>query len=265
MSESPSSLSLPRLSGEERRERIVDWVQAHGRITVAEICRRFGVSEATARRDLEALAEAGRLQRVRGGAIPLRTALPEPPLLVRMQHQREAKMRIGRAAAALIAPGESIFVGSGTTTLEVARHLRDLPGLTVITNSLPVINLLAEAPNVSLIALGGLLRPQELSFIGPVTERALADVRAEKVIIGIRGISLEHGLTNDHLPEVLADRAILRVGRQVIVVADHTKLGLVAPVFVAPVETMHTLVTDRAADPDIVAALRERGIRVVLA
>ena len=254
-----------RLSGEERREHIVQWVQSRGRITVAEICRRFGVSEATARRDLEALAEAGRIQRVRGGAIPVRTALPEPPLLVRMHTHQDLKQRIGRAAAGLVRPGESVFIGSGTTALEVARHLVGVPGVTVITNSLPVLNLLAAEKNITVIGLGGMLRSEELSFIGSITERALAEVRAEKVFIGIRGISLEHGLTNEYLPEVLADRAILKVGRQVVVVADHTKLGVVAPVFVAPLEAVHTVVTDADAPSEFVEALRERGMQVLLA
>ncbi len=260
-----ASPALPRLSGEERRAQIAAWVQREGRVTVAEICRRFGVSEATARRDLEALAREGRIQRVRGGAIPVRMALPEPPLLVRMQEQREAKARIGQRAAALVQPGESVFLGSGSTVLEVARALREYPALTVITNSLPIMNLMAAVPNVTLLALGGMLRPEELSFIGHIAERALRDVRASKIIIGIRGISLEHGLTNDYLPEVLTDRAILEMGGKVIVVADHTKLGVVAPVFVAPLEVMDVLVTDRDADPAFVETLRERGIQVLLA
>ncbi len=261
---SKETFASVHVSGEERRERIVALVEREGRITVADICRIFGVSEATARRDLEALAGAGRIQRVRGGAIPVRLALPEPPLMMRMQEQREAKMRIGQQAASLIRPGESVFLGSGSTVLEVARVLRRYPSLTVITNSLPVINLLASVPDITVLALGGMLRPEELSFIGHMAERALSEVRASKIVIGIRGISLEHGLTNDYLPEVLTDRAILKLGGQVIVVADHTKLGVVAPVFVAPLEAMDVLVTDRDADPAFVEGLRERGVQVIL-
>jgi len=253
------------ISNVERQHAILHLIQQRKRITVAEICEIFGVSEATARRDLETLAEQGAIQRVRGGAILSQPAPPEPPLLERAKEQAEAKARIGRATAALINDHESVFLGSGTTVLEVARNLRTRQGLTVITNSLPVINLLAEVPNITLVSLGGILRPSELSFIGHITEQALAEVRAEKVIIGIRAISLEHGLTNDYLPETLTDRAILKVGRQVIVVADHTKLGVIASAYLAPLDVMDILVTDQDADPDFVQSLRARGIQVILA
>ncbi len=265
MSIPSNRVNVKGISNVERQQAIVRWLEQHQRITVAEICQIFGVSEATARRDLETLASQGVVQRVWGGAILSKPASPEPPLLERAREQAEAKARIGRAAAALVQDNESVFLGSGTTVLEVARHLRTRAGLTVITNSLPVINVLAHVPDLTLISLGGILRPSELSFIGHITEQALAEVRAEKVIIGIRAISLEHGLTNDYLPETLTDRAILRVGRQVIVVADHTKLGVVASAYLAPLEVMDILVTDRDADPDFVQTLRARGIEVILA
>ncbi len=252
------------LSNVERQQAILHVLQQRRRITVADICEAFGVSEATARRDLEALAHQGKVQRVRGGAILSQPAPPEPPLLVRAREQAEAKARIGRAAAALVQDGESVFLGSGTTVLEVAKHLQERKNLTVITNSLPVINLFAQQPDVTLISLGGMLRPSELSFIGHITEQALAEVRAEKVIIGTRGITLD-GLTNDYLPETLTDRAILRVGRQVIIVADHTKLGVIASAFLAPLHVVDVLVTDTEADAEFVQALEERGVQVILA
>ncbi len=105
-----------------------------------------------------------------------------------------------------------MFLGSGTTVLEVARNLRDRKNLTVITNSLPVLNMLAGIKEITVISLGGMLRESELSFIGHITEQALAEVRADKVIMGTRGVSLEHGLTNDYLQETLTDRAILKIG-----------------------------------------------------
>ncbi len=262
---SSQEIDLTSISNVERQQEILKYLQEHRRITVADICRLFAVSEATARRDLEALAAKGRIQRVRGGAILSAPAPPEPPLLERAREQADAKSRIGQAAAMLVSDGESVFLGSGTTVLEVARHLLDRKDLTVITNSLPVINLLAGKPNITLISLGGMLRPSELSFIGHITEQALAEVRAEKVIMGTRAISLEHGLTNDYLPETLTDRAILKAGRQVIVVADHTKLGVIASAFLAPLKAVDVLVTDGDADPDFVQALEEQGVQVILA
>lgn len=253
------------LSSPERQNQILQLLARNQRISVAEVCETFEVSEATARRDLEALAEQGKLQRVHGGAIALSEAPPEAPILQREREQAAEKIRIGLAAAALVQDGETVFLGSGSTVLEAARALRTKENLTVITNSLPVINLLAGLENIQVICLGGMLRDSELSFIGHITEQALAEVRADKVLLGIRAVSLEHGLTNDYLPETMTDRAILRAGQEVILLADHTKFGRVAAARLAPLESVHTLVTDSAAPPDFLEALRERGIRLVVA
>ncbi|HWQ12346.1 MAG TPA: DeoR/GlpR family DNA-binding transcription regulator [Roseiflexaceae bacterium] len=258
-------MSTRPLSNVERQQQVLRYIEERQRVTVAGLCARFAVSEATARRDLEALEALGAIRRVHGGALAVRHAPPELPALERAREQAEEKERIGAAAAALVRDGETVFLSSGTTTLAVARRLRERSGLTVITNSLPVLNELASAPGVTLIGLGGMLRRSEMSLIGHVTELALAELRADTVIIGIRAIDIEQGLTNDYLPETMTDRAILRSGRTVMVVADHTKCGRVAPAFVAPIGAMHTLVTDAAAPRAFTAALEERGVRVVLA
>ncbi|MEN9933426.1 MAG: hypothetical protein RLZZ387_5 [Chloroflexota bacterium] len=248
----------------ERQQEMLRYITAQGRVTVAALSDRFAVSEATARRDLEALEAAGVVRRVHGGALAVRQAPPELPALERAREQAEHKRRIGAAAAALVNDGETVFISSGTTTLEVASHLRMRHGITVITNSLMVMNVLAGSEGVTLIGLGGMLRRSEMSLIGHVTELALAELRADKVIIGIRAIDIEQGLTNDYVPETMTDRAILRIGRSVIVVADHTKLGRVSAALVAPVSSMTTLVTDSAAPPDFCAALEEQGVRVII-
>lgn len=252
------------LTGVERQEAILRRLGDQQRILVPEICEAFAVSEATARRDLEALASQGLIQRVHGGALSIRKASPESPMLVRSQEQAREKRWIGRAAATLVQDGETVFLGSGTTVLEAARALRDRPSLTVITNSLPVLNLLAGLPGITLIGLGGSLRDSEYSLIGHITEQALAEVRADRVIMGIRAVSLEHGLTNDYLPETLTDRAILRVGGQVIILADHTKCGAVAAAFVASISAMHVLVTDKRTPSDFREVLTASGVKVVI-
>jgi DeoR/GlpR family transcriptional regulator of sugar metabolism len=233
-------------------------------MTVPEICERFSVSEATARRDLEMLAEQGRIQRVHGGAIAVDQAPPESPILDRQDEQADSKRRIGQAASRLVKDGDTVFLGSGTTVLSVARALRDHKNLTIITNSLPVMNTLSNTGH-TLICLGGMLRHSEQSFIGHITEQALAEVRADKVVIGTRAISLEQGLTNDYMPETMTDRAILRAGREVIIVADHSKFGRVSTVMLAPIESVHTIVTDPETPQDFVVGVQERGIRVVIA
>ena len=256
--------SFNALSRYERQRELARLVGRAGRLSVAQICEQFSISEATARRDLEALSEQGLIQRVHGGAILVRQATPEEPVLRRSHEQEDEKQRIGRATAALIQDGETVFLGSGTTVLQVAQHLVTR-NITVITNSLPVINLMTEKENITLIALGGMLRDSELSFIGHITEQAVSEVRADKVIIGIRAISLDQGLTNDYLPETLTDRAILNAGRENITVADHTKCGVISTAFVAPLTTINMLVTDNKTDTEFIESLRAQGIEVIVA
>jgi DeoR/GlpR family transcriptional regulator of sugar metabolism len=249
----------------ERQKQILSLLTRQGRLSVTEIVEQFSISVATARRDLETLASQGKVQRVHGGVIAVDAAPPESPILERENEQADEKLRIGRAAAGLVADKETVFLGSGTTVLEAARNLRDRKNLTVITNSLPVLNALAGVEGITVICLGGMLRESELSFIGHITEQALTEVRVDKVIIGTRGVSLEHGLTNDYLPETLTDRAILKIGREVIVAADYTKVNRVATSQLAPLESMHTFVTDAKADKKFVQAIKKQGINVIVA
>ena len=226
------------MTGPERQAQVLQLLSHQPRVTIAHLCSLFGVSEATVRRDLEVLAEQGKVQRVHGGAISIRKAPPEPPVLQRSAEYAAEKRRIGMAAAQL--------------------------GLTVITNSLLVCNALAASPGITLIALGGMLRHSEMSFIGHLVEQALNELRADKVIIGIHAMDLQQGLTNDYLPETMTDRAILRVGKQVMVVADHTKIGSVSTAFVAPITAMHILVTSQGAPASFVSALQSRNIQVIV-
>lgn len=249
----------------ERQKQILSLLGKQGRLSVAEIVEQFAISEATARRDLESLTSQGKAQRVHGGAIAIEQAPPEQPILQREGEQAEEKSAIGRAAADLIHDGETVFLGSGTTVLETARHLRERRNLTVVTNSLPVLNALAGLKDITVVSLGGQLRESELSFIGHITEQALAELHVGKVVIGTRGLSLEHGLTNDYLPETLTDRAILKIGREVIVAADHTKINRVSTALLAPLSSMTTFVTDANADKKFLQALKKLDIQVVIA
>jgi len=251
------------LPAPERQQRLLRYIEQQQRITVNQIVERFEVSLATARRDLEVLADQGKVQRVHGGAIAVRQAPPEPPVLQRTAEQSSEKVRIGQAAADLIADGETIFLSSGTTVLEVARRLRGKRNLTVITNSLLVVNELADVPGISLICLGGMLRRSEMSLIGHITELALGELRADKVILGIRAIDAAQGLTSAYLPEAMTDRAILKIAREAIVVADHTKCAAVSTAVVAPITSVHTLITDTGTSPDFIAAVQAQGVRVM--
>ena len=172
----------------ERQKQILSLLTRQQKLSVAEIVAQFAISEATARRDLESLTLQGKAQRVHGGVIALEQAPPELPILERESEQLDEKIRIARAASELVSDKETIFLGSGSTVLEVARQLRNRRNLTVITNSLPVLNTLVGINGITVISLGGMLRDSELSFIGHITEQALTEVRADKVIMGTRGV-----------------------------------------------------------------------------
>jgi len=247
----------------ERQSQILDMLSRQGKLQVSEIVDHFSISEATARRDLNSLAREGKIRRFYGGAILIQKAAPEEPILRRTHDQEAEKERIGKMAAAQIENEETVFLGSGTTVLQVARNLSDRQ-LTVISNSLPIIKLMADWPNITLIALGGQFRASERSFIGHITEKSLQDLRADKVIIGIRAISMEHGLTNDYLPETITDRNILQMGQKVMIVADHTKFGRVSTVFVAPVEAINTIVTDSLVSKEFIEFFQTHHVEVMV-
>jgi DeoR family transcriptional regulator, aga operon transcriptional repressor len=257
-------VDLRDLSGVERQQHLLGYIQQNGRVSVQRIAEVFSVSLATARRDLNDLAEQGKVQRVHGGALAMKLEPPEPPVLQREGQQVDEKRRIARRAAELIQDGETVFLSSGTTALEVARCLLGRNKLTVITNSIPVLNLLGYQAGLSVIVLGGMVRPDGQSLIGHITEQALQELRADKVIFGIRAIHPDYGLTNDYLPETMTDRAILRVARQVIVVADHTKLGRVSTAFVAPLSKVNILITDDQAPAEMIEQISAAQVRVEL-
>ena len=249
----------------ERKEKLLRFIEEQQNVTVREIGEQFSVSEATARRDLDLLADQGQIQRVHGGAIAVHRISPEPPIVNRTVDHAEEKKRIGALVADLLQDKETVFLGSGTTVAEVAKHIKNKQNLTIITNSLPVINTLADISSIEVIALGGLLRHSEYSLIGHIAEQSTMELRADRVIMGIRGIDIEQGLTNDYLAETMTDRAILKLGREVILVADHSKCRRISSAFVAPLSAIHTFVTDSGTPLDFLDALAATGINVLVA
>ncbi|MAS34484.1 MAG: DeoR family transcriptional regulator [Anaerolineaceae bacterium] len=249
---------------DERLRIIVNRVRESGRSTVIELSNYFDVSDITIRRDLKELAEKGLIRREHGGAIYPVDMPDEPPVIQRMLQNKTNKERIARAAASLIKDNETVFIGSGSTATYVARHLTTRQNLTVITNAVNIAHELASTDGVTIIVLGGMLRASELSMVGHITEQALQEVRMDKVIIGVKALSIKAGITNDYLPEVVTDRKILEMGSELILVADYTKFGKVASAYIAPVNRITTLVTDRQADTTMLDEMRTMGIEVIV-
>lgn len=250
---------------DERQDRIMQYLYQKGTIAVPELCTLLNVSPATIRRDFEELASKELVKRTHGGIVLPDSVKLDIPVIQRRHFQTAEKSKIGKAAAKLIQDEETIFLGSGSTVLEVAENLKGKKKLTVITNSLPIINLLVQDSNIKLISTGGFLRQSELSLIGHLVETALSELRADKVVISIQGIHLQHGLTNNDLAETMTDRAICHFSPNVILVADHTKFQKTKASFVAELSAIRTLVTDHNAPANFLKELENMGIEVIIA
>ena len=261
----PGNSSGRGLAKEQRRRVIRTLVESNSQGNVAELARRFRVSEVTIRSDLSALAGIGALVRVHGGALPPGDG-EELPITVKQSLYHAEKVRIATAAAALIQDGETILLDSGTTTAEIARQIRGLKlrSLNVITNALNIAVLLANSHHVNLIIPGGVLRRKSWSLAGPQAEQALRELQADRLFLGVDSLDPEIGLMTPHVLEAKLNALMIRIARQTVAVTDSSKLLRRNLSVIAPVEQVHLLITDRAAAPDAVAAIRARGVEVRL-
>ena len=252
-----------RLLVEERRRRILELLAKQERATVEELAGRFHVSTVTIRGDLDALAEAGSLVRSHGGALN-RLEQPDAPIAVKETLHHGEKVRIGHAAAQLIRQDETIILDSGTTTAEIARQLKflKLKSLTVITNALNIAMELSNLPHIRVIMIGGMLRQMSYSTVGPHAEQILRALNADRLFLGVDGLDPAIGLTTPDVLEAQLNALMIRVSREVIVVADSSKVLRRSLSVIASVNDVHRIITDDNVDPQIVAALRARNIDV---
>lgn len=253
----------------QRSEHIIQELLRTGTVSVDALAQQFAVDASTIRRDLEKLEQQQLLKRVHGGAVqvdPLTYSAYSEDLSFQsnMQKQVEAKTRIALAAARLIDAGDTIALSPGTTTTHLARAIRQLqiPRLTVVTNALNIAMELAGLRDLSLTLVGGIVLPDFFASVGPLAEQNLDELFTAKAFIGSHGITVEHGLTGPNQLEALTFRAMMRRARQTIVLADHTKLGHTALYRIAPITAMHTLITDSAAAPELVAPIVASGAQV---
>jgi len=249
----------------ERQKIILQIIAEQGAVTVAELCERFGVSDMTIRRDLSTLERASLLRRIHGGAVSARGRSYEPPVLTRVHEAPEAKRAIGRLAATLVHEGDSIALDIGTTTLELARNLTRLQDITVLTNSLPIANLLTDQPGIRLMLCGGIVRPGERSLIGPVAEYTFSQFYVDKAFIGIGGVDLEAGLTEYNTDDAEVKRHMIRNAQRCILLTDSRKFGLKTFASVAPLSVVDDIVTDDGLKPEFREALEREGIVVHIA
>ncbi len=247
----------------ERRHKILHLLAKNGRVTVDELARAFRTSTATIRNDLAQLASAGALERTHGGALAIWDGQDRPISVKRTLHHAE-KVRIAREAVSLIQEGETIVFDAGTTTAEIAKQLRQMEftSLNVITIALDIAVLLADIPWLRLIMPGGVLRPESNAFSGYMAEAAIGGLQADRLFLGADGLDPECGVMTPHLLEAQLNAKMIGISRQVVAVADASKLKRRNVSLIARVEQLHMLITDTAADPAVVAELRRRGVEV---
>jgi DeoR family transcriptional regulator, aga operon transcriptional repressor len=250
---------------EQRRRRVLDLVGQDGQATVAELAKLFSISAVTARGDLDALASMGTVVRSHGGAVRRLDPAQDYPIRTKEALHHEEKVRIGRAAAELVRTGETIILDSGTTTVEIARHLKILKtaSVTVITNALNIALELTDTPGISLIMVGGLLRPLSCSFVGPQAEVMMNEFHADRLFLAVDGFDLDTGPSTPDVLEAQLNNMMMRSAREVTVVADFSKLGRRAISKIGPFERIHRLITDKRAPAQFTDALRQKGIEVI--
>jgi DeoR family transcriptional regulator of aga operon len=254
-----------KLLVEERRRRILELLDKEERATVEELADRFDVSTVTIRGDLDVLADGGALVRSHGGALK-RLDHGDVRLSVKETLNPREKVRIGHAASRLVRQGDTVILDSGTTTAEIAKQLKflKLESLTVITNGLNIAMHLANLPHVRVIMIGGLLRQMSYSTVGPQAEQILSGLNADHLFLGVDGLDPDIGLTTPDVLEAQLNALMIRVSREVTVVADSSKFSRRSMSVIAGVGDIQRIITDHKADPALVTALRARNIHVML-
>ncbi|WP_026874841.1 DeoR/GlpR family DNA-binding transcription regulator [Jiangella gansuensis] len=249
----------------ERQALILDEVHRRGAARVSELAGRFDVSDMTIRRDLDALVARGALDKVHGGATSRRAPSTEEPGFAAKRLRQEAeKEAVARAAAALVQPGWAVGLSAGTTTWTLARQLRGIPRLTVVTNSMQIADVLHGDGDIDVIITGGVRTPSD-ALVGPVAVASLERLNLDLVFLGVHGMDPRAGFTTPNLLEADTDRALVAAGRRLGVVADHTKWGTVGISTIARLEDADVLVTDDGLPDDARRQLAEHVGELILA
>lgn len=255
-----------------RQSLILEDIRRAGSARVSDLTQRLGVSDMTIRRDLEALARAGLIEKVHGGAVlPGAPSSHEPGFEAKSVLEQPQKEAIARAAAALVAPGTAIALSAGTTTFALAQQLLDMPGLTIVTNSVRVANIFGTArpagqlaATAQVVLTGGVRTPSD-ALVGPIADIAVRSLHVDQLFLGCHGIDPAAGLTTPNLAEAETNRAFVQAARRVTVVADHTKWGIVGLSSFAALDEVDTLITDSQLHPEARELIADQVGELILA
>lgn len=263
----PKATSERDLMTNERRSAIVEEVSQAGSVRVGRLAERFGVSAVTIRSDLAALEKENRLVRDHGGALPASSGRTITSLLAvetRTRLQEDEKQRIARAAAAMVRPGETIFLDAGTTAVQMVPFLKGMLPLTIVTNAVNVALAAASELDAEVILLGGVFNRESSSNIGAMAERALGDFLVDRLFLGTQAADIEHGLTDTTLGIAQIKRAMIRASREVVLLADSTKWNSTGSIKVAPLSSLHRIISDAGLPVRLQKKVTSLGVQLSL-
>lgn len=251
----------------QRAQAILRELLRDGNISVEQMAKIFAVSPSSIRRDLRELEKAGLLRRTHGGAELVEPNLYEPFRHVSSfneQEQRSAaeKRRIGWAAAEMIADGEIVSIGAGTTTTQVARGIRHRKNITVVTNAVNIAMELSHRSDLKIFMAGGFLSSDWFALVGAAAIQSISEMFVDKIFIGVDGIHPQHGLTTNYPDQAAIHRQMLKQARYRVIVADHRKLNVTGTTLICPLSEIHLLITDKGASKDSLAPFQNKGIKI---
>jgi DeoR family transcriptional regulator of aga operon len=261
---SAEELPLDGMMAEERRTQILQIVRSAGRARVNELASQFNTSAVTIRHDLNELHQRGLVLRSHGGAVLPDKILRESPVYERLKAYSDEKRRIGAMAATLIQDGETIILDSGTTTLEIARQIKKKQGLQIITNGVNIAAELLDARDAQVFIVGGTVRGESASISGRFTEEMFEQFSADKLFLSGAGCDLDFGVSGANLEETMVNRAMLRIAREIILVADASKFSRRSMSRIAPFAEIDTVISDISLGEESQMKLRAQGCNLIL-
>ena len=250
---------------EERLQKINEYIQSQTRASVHKLCNVFGVSESTIRRDLTELESRKLLKRTHGGAICLGSVGIEPTYNEKQNKQQQEKKLIAACASGLIENGDSLLIDSGTTTLCLVPFLKKFEQLTVVTNSIFIMEQLSNCPNIMLVCIGGFLRSNTMALVGPVAEETLNHLRLDKAFMATNGIEFDMGLTTPNMIEASIKAQMIRSSEHVYVLADHTKVGRVSFAKFGTIDDIDGCITTHDIPAEQQQKFESKGVKLYFA
>lgn len=249
---------------EERRQQIVSLIKTQGRALVEDLSRNFKISKITIRKDLDYLQSKGLILRSHGGALlPQTGALADPTIQEKERLYHDEKVRIANAAAAMVSDGQCVILDSGTTTTEIARALQRFRNLTVITNAVNIATELTRT-DFEIILIGGTLRKNSFSLVGPLSEDVLKEMHADILFLGVDGFDFRIGVTTPNLLEARVNRAMIKASEKVVAVCDSSKFNRRSLSMIAGLSALHHIITDTNLSAEDAKALRDAGVELTL-